>query len=119
VQAAIERHFRELGFNVDANGHVDLTCEHPQTGERWHIEAKGKTSACGLDFRTCLGQLVQGIRDREARYGVALPEIPQYAAQIDRVSDWVIEALHIHWLLVSPEGIVSVKRPPNRTPHGA
>lgn len=32
-------------------------------GRRWLIEAKGQTSGVGLDFRTGLGQLVQGALD--------------------------------------------------------
>ena len=115
VQRAIERHFRELGFNIEDGGHIDLICAHPTTPERWHIEAKGLTAAVGLDFRTCLGQLIQRMRDRDTSYGIALPDLPQYAAQISIISSWVIDALKIHWLLVSPDGSVKITRP-NRSP---
>ena len=76
VQAAVERYFRASGFEIDTNGHVDLLCARPDGVERWHIEAKGKTSQLGLDFRTCLGQLVQQIRDGDTHYGIALPHLP-------------------------------------------
>jgi hypothetical protein len=111
VQQAIERHFRALGFAVDTTGHVDLLCSRSDGPERWHIEAKGKTSQCGLDFRTCLGQLVQRMRDRATRHGVALPDIPQYRAQLELVSPWVVEALGIHWLLVASDGSVEIAAP--------
>ena len=111
MQAALENHFRERGFTIEAAGDIDLRCTHPDTCERWHIEAKGKTTQPGLDFRTCLGQLIQRIRDKETLYGIALPDIPQYAAQIDAMSNWVVDALRIHWLLVSPDGSVRIMRP--------
>jgi hypothetical protein len=100
VQIAIENRFRELGFAIDTSGHVDLKCSHPTTCERWHIEAKGKTAQPGLDFRTCLGQLVQRIDDSETRYAIALPDLPEYTAQIRAMSGRVVERLGIHWLLV-------------------
>ncbi len=55
VQKAIEAHFDHLGFTRDAKGHCDLVVFHPQTKDRWIIEAKGETSDTGLDFRTGLG----------------------------------------------------------------
>jgi hypothetical protein len=111
VQHAIEQHFRALGFAVDTTGHIDLLCSRSDGSERWHIEAKGKTLQCGLDFRTCLGQLVQKMREREIRHGVALPDIPQYRAQLKLVSPWVVEVLGIHWLLVAPDGSVEIAVP--------
>src|SRR5207253_7234314 len=111
VQAAIEQHFQQLGFTIDNRGHVDLLCHHPTTTERWHIEAKGETSAPGLDFRTCLGQLVQRMRDRGIHHAIALPDIPQYTSQIGAMSAWVIEALQLHWLLVARDGSVKMVPP--------
>jgi len=111
VQAAIEEHFQRLGFTTDNSGHIDLLCNRPGTAECWHIEAKGRTSQPGLDFRTCLGQLVQRIREKDTRYGIALPDIPQYTSQINTMSAWVIEALGIHWLLVSPDKSVRMVSP--------
>ncbi len=111
VQSAIERHFREKGFDIDTSGYVDLLCTHPATRECWHIEAKGKTSDPGLDFRTCVGQLVLHIRSSETRYGIALPHIPEFTAQIAKVSPWVVERLSIHWLLVCGDGTVNLVSP--------
>lgn len=63
VQQAIEHHFVALGFRPEPAGFIDYVCVHPQTGERWVVEAKGKTTSVGLDFRTCLGQVVQRMDD--------------------------------------------------------
>ena len=113
VQAAIEEHFRRLGFITDNSGHIDLLCSHPTSGERWHIEAKGETSEPGLDFRTCLGQLIQRMRDSGTNYGIALPNIPRYTSQIEAMSAWVVEALRIHWLLVARDKSVRIVPPKN------
>jgi hypothetical protein len=113
VQAAIEEHFQQLGFTTDTSGHVDLLCKHPTKTERWHIEAKGETREAGLDFRACVGQLVQRMRDRDTNYTIALPDIPRYLSQIEAMSPWVIELLRIHWLLVAPDRSVRVV-PPSR-----
>jgi hypothetical protein len=111
VQHAIEAHFRSEGFDIASVPHVDLSCSHAQTGEVWHIEAKGKTSQVGLDFRTCLGQLVQRMSRPEVRHGIAIPDIEAYRAQTAKVSVWVVEQLGLHWLFVSADGSVEVVRP--------
>lgn len=111
MQACVEAHFHKLGFTVDATGDIDLICRHATSRECWHIEAKGKTSQPGLDFRTCLGQLVQRIRGPEVRYGIALPDIPQYRAQIEATSEWAVRVLGIRWLLVQPDGRVRTLEP--------
>lgn len=61
VQKALEAHFQSRGFVAVSKGYTDLVVDHPESGERWVIEAKGETEAVGLDFRTGLGQLVQGM----------------------------------------------------------
>lgn len=111
VQSAIEGYFRKRGFEIDTSGFVDLLCVHPVTGERWHIEAKGKTSDPGLDFRTCLGQLIQQITPAQIHYGIALPNIPAFAAQMAKIDPWVVKQLRIHWLRVSQDGDVAIDNP--------
>lgn len=114
VQLTIEAHFKSLGFKKTPKGHIDLCCKHPRTSERWIIEAKGKTSAVGLDFRTGIGQLVQAMDHPSTLYGLAVPDIPKFRYQLQQVSDWVREALGIHWLLVSDDvQLIIVK--PNQT----
>lgn len=111
VQGAIERHFQDAGYVLDTSTHVDLLCAHPVTGDAWHIEAKGATTAIGLDFRTCLGQLLQRMSQQHVRYGVALPNLPQYRRQTDQVSGWVVDRLGLNWLFVAEDGAVEIVRP--------
>lgn len=111
VQTVIEGHFRSLGFTIDTTSDIDLICHRSAPPERWHIEVKGKTSSCGLDFRTCLGQLVQRAPGPEVRCGLALPDIPQYRVQIAKTSPWAIDVLRLTWLIVQVDGRVEVIAP--------
>ena len=111
VQLAIESRFAALGFTTVPAGHADFACVSPTTGESWVVEAKGKTLAIGLDFRTGLGQLLQQMNEESTRYGLALPEIPQFIAQCRKVSPWVRSRIGIHWLLVSEDGTVRIVAP--------
>ena len=108
VQKAIEGEFRSRGFKETPKGHIDLCCQHPQTSERWIIEAKGKTSEVGLDFRTGIGQLVQRMDEPSTRFGIAVPDIDQFRYQLRQVRGWVREALGIHWILISKDGRVTI-----------
>lgn len=114
VQTAIELYFGKSGYTLDTSTHVDLLCTHPATGDAWHIEAKGKTTAIGLDFRTCLGQLLQRMSQQHVRHGIALPDMPQYRNQTDQVSPWVVERLGLHWLFIGENGSVSIVHPIKR-----
>lgn len=111
VQQSIETFFRSNGFNLVVDGQVDLLCKHPTTGEAWHIEAKGHTTQVGLDFRTCLGQLVQGMGSESVHYGIAIPDTAAYHAQVGKLAVWVVAALRIHWLFVSQDGTVQIIEP--------
>ena len=111
VQKSIETHFFDSGFQPVDAGYTDLSCSHPETGEEWHIEAKGLTSSVGLDFRTGLGQLVQGMTDESVKYGLAVPNIPQYEIQCSRVRPWVRQRLGLHWILVNSDGNIRVIGP--------
>lgn len=111
VQGAIEQHFRKAGYALDTSTHVDLLCSHPKCGDAWHIEAKGVTTAIGLDFRTCLGQLLQRMSQQHVKHGIALPDMPQYRAQTAQVSPWVADRLGLHWLFVADDGTVSIVCP--------
>lgn len=108
VQTAIERYFHASGFEVVKTGDIDLSCKHPATGECWQIEAKGKTSSPGLDFQTCLGQLLVRMSTQEVRYAVAVPDLPAYRAQISKVQPWVAKSLDLSWLLVGEDQSVTI-----------
>ena len=111
MQRAIEVHFQEAGYTLVTSGQVDLLCTHPVTGEAWHIEAKGQTTQPGLDFRTCLGQLVQRMDSETSTYGIAIPDIEAFRVQVAKLSSWVVAALGIHWLFVHQDGTVHIVGP--------
>ncbi|MFX0195365.1 MAG: hypothetical protein ACFFCW_04510 [Candidatus Hodarchaeota archaeon] len=111
VQRAIEDKFAVLGFKAEDAGDADLISVDPKTGERWVVEAKGKTKASGLDFRTGLGQLVQRMTDQNSKYAVAFPDIPQFVKQCRQVKPWVRKLLNLHWLLVGEDGAVRIYGP--------
>jgi hypothetical protein len=111
VQAAIEQHFGACE-RVEA-GWADLACVD-ENGLRWVIEAKGETSDTGLDFRTGLGQLLQGMQGPEARYALAMPDTLKFARQRERVSGRVRTALGLNWILVDEHGAVTIVAPRTR-----
>lgn len=108
VQAAIERHFSDCE-RLEA-GWADFACRDAG-GNLSRIEAKGKTSDIGLDFRTGLGQLLQGMPREGWRYALAVPDIPQFDAQRHLVPDYVRRALNLSWLVVSEDAPVRVVEP--------
>jgi hypothetical protein len=108
VRAALERNF-ESCEPVDA-GFADLAFID-ESGERWVIEAKGETSDTGLDFRTGLGQLLQGMSEPKTRYALAMPDTPRFERQRARVPGWVRVVLGLHWILVDEDGELVVLPP--------
>lgn len=113
VQKNIERHFSELGFTSFHYSFTDLACQNHETGETWIIEAKGETSATGLDFRTGLGQLLQSMQDKSFRYGIAVPKTEKFKNQVARLSDWVRYNLCLHIIYVDENGTVEILDPAN------
>jgi hypothetical protein len=111
VQLAVARHFEALGFVEVQDGHADYAGLHPVTGARWRVEAKGMTTAVGLDFRTGLGQLLQGMSNQQANHGLAIPNTPQFRRQVQAVPAWVREVLRLHWFFVREDGAVIVDSP--------
>lgn len=108
VQKAVERHFVGQGFQQITEGHADWVCIHPHTGQRWHVECKGQTTAVGLDFRTGLGQLIQAMRVDDTCYAMAVPNIPPFLRQIERMDPQWLARLGIQFLLVDTESRVVV-----------
>ena len=104
IQEIINEYFSGNGFRRIETNCVDYVCEHPDTDERWHIEAHGASAAIGLDFRLSLGQLIRGISRRETKYAIALPDMPQFRNQIKNIEPWVCKVLNLHWILVDQEG---------------
>lgn len=106
VQHAIEIFFKSCGFFIEAHKTIDLVCYHPVTSSKWRVESKGLTTAVGVDFRTGLGQLIQGMIEQDTNYGLAIPDIPQFRRQVHAVPSWVAKNLAIHWIYVQSNGSV-------------
>ncbi|NUD56435.1 hypothetical protein HUC13_23335, partial [Escherichia coli] len=69
----------------------------------------------GLDFRTCLGQLVQRITKDNINYAIAVPRIKQYERLIEETSILAVSKLNLHWIFVGPDGSVTIKEPDSST----
>ena len=108
VQAALERHFGECERHVI--GYADFACVDAD-GRRWVIEAKGETSDVGLDFRTGLGQVLQGTPSHDCTPALAMPDTPKFERQRMRTPEWVRSALNLHWIVVDSDGSVRVVAP--------
>ena len=108
VQAAIERYFQALGcVGHETAGSADLACDC-LSGETWIIEAKGETTQVGLDFRTGLGQLLQGMHDASAKYALAVPGTNAFLRQMERLPKRIVDGLSLHFLVVDESGDVKV-----------
>jgi hypothetical protein len=108
VQASVEANFADC--EIEDGGTVDLVCMDTDSDTRWVIEAKGETSATGLDFRTGLGQLLIAMKG-PANYALAMPDTPAFERLRNRISPEVRRALNIYWLIVEEDGEVTAVAP--------
>lgn len=83
VQAALEKYFLRLGYEVESDGQVDLIATNGHT--RWVVEAKGLTSQVGLDFNTCIGQIVKSMYCEDTNYAIAFPNHVKYEFQCSKI----------------------------------
>src|SRR5262245_48839802 len=77
----------------------DLVAVRPN-GRGLVVEAKGQTTAVGVDFNTALGQLLKHMDAEFADYAVAVPDTPAFHAQMQLVPDRVRRLLSLSWLIV-------------------
>jgi hypothetical protein len=106
VVEAFASWLREQGWTVTAEVQfVDLYAE--RHGERRFVEAKGRTTAPGLDVDTMYGQLLRRVTEESpsVRYYVVVPSSAVRAAL--RVPRWVRDRLAIDVYGVSDAGEVS------------
>jgi hypothetical protein len=69
---------RSLGIDIDAK----------RGSYRWIIEVKGRGSRPQMrvnDFLAMFGELLQRMDDPEARYSIALPDLPQFRRLWERL----------------------------------
>jgi hypothetical protein len=104
VQRNIQSYFSHLGFQQVKGGSADWVCHYPESGQRWHVECKGLTTAVGLDFRTGLGQLMQAMQLDDTNYAMAVPNIPAFLHQIERMNSEFVTHIGLQFLLVDPSG---------------
>lgn len=109
IQEAIEHYFLSYDFIINASGHVDLIAE--KENERWIIEAKGLTSSVGVDFNTCLGQLIKSMKDSKTIYAIAVPKIDSYKRHCEMISDYFRKLVGLHISVVDRTGNVSLILP--------
>ena len=88
-----------------------MVCICEKSKSKWIIEAKGKTAAVGLDFRTGLGQLVQRMKEQDSNYAIAVPETAQFIKQCSVISKWVRVSLNIHIIFVDMQGNIRIVYP--------
>jgi hypothetical protein len=108
IQEKIEEYFLSRNFELLDPGYADLKCLDKNSQNIWVVEAKGKTAQMGLDFRTCLGQLLQRMEDPDWVYAIAIPDLPQYRKQCQQVPGWVRRLIKLNWIFVTEDGSVSV-----------
>ncbi len=84
VVQSVAAWLRSQGWNViHANYRArGLDIEAEKSGQRWFIEAKGDHRGDKpnnrLNFNGALGQIVNNRQDQQAKYSIALPDIPLY-----------------------------------------
>jgi hypothetical protein len=86
-----------------------IDIEATKGSERWIIEVKGPGSRPQMRvnyFLAVIGELLQKIDDPNAKYSLALPELPQFRRLWDRLSHLAKSRTTISALFVSPDGRV-------------
>lgn len=90
---------RGQGIDIDARHH----------DRRWVIEAKGRGSLDPMRvnyFLGVLGELLQRMNDPEAKYSIALPDLPQFRGLWDRLPALAKQRTGISSLFVADSGRV-------------
>ena len=111
VHASVRQHFEANGYVNETAGYVDFIFRCPKTNEKWRIEAKGTTTDVGLDFRTGIGQCIQGMSDKSVKYAIAFPVTDRFLRQARKVAAWVRVRLNLHWVAVRSDGTVGIVGP--------
>ena len=89
----------ERGIDIDAS----------KKNNRWIIEVKGPGSRPPMMnnyFLAILGELLQRMSDTNARYSIALPNLPKYRRLWDELPSLAKERTQIDALFVNPDGSI-------------
>jgi hypothetical protein len=107
VQAWLESTGWEVTVTWGRGTGIDITAL--QSGRRWIIEAKGRGSLDPMRvnyFLGVLGELLQRMSDPEAKYSIALPDLPQFRGLWDRLPRLAKQRTGISALFVNDSGRV-------------
>jgi hypothetical protein len=89
-----------------------IDIEARRDAERWIIEVKGmgKLNPMRVNyFLAILGETLQRMNDPEAKYSIALPDLPQFRGLWDRLPDLAKQRTQISALFVDTDGNVHAK----------
>jgi hypothetical protein len=111
IQEALETYFINKGYEIEKYGQIDLLASNSLNNEKWIIEAKGITSQVGLDFNTCIGQIVKSMNIDKINYAIAIPKHIKYKKQCALISNYFREKMNLNFLLVTEFGEVELIRP--------
>lgn len=106
IQKSLEKYFEERGYIIEKDGQVDLIAT--KGSDMWIIEAKGMTEQVGLDFNTCIGQLVKSMTSGQNKYAIAIPRHIKYKRQCELLSTYFRELVQLNILVVDSEGKVEI-----------
>lgn len=109
VKQAMKDLLEADGYRVTvAWGHTrGIDIEAARSGSRLAIEAKGEAPAGPQQhnyFLNALGELVKGIDDPDAEYGLALPDNRQFVGLVERLPALARERLRLRVWLVRRDG---------------
>jgi hypothetical protein len=99
------------GWKVDVawGGEHGIDMDARRGDSRWIIEVKGQGSRPEMRvnyFLGVLGETLQRMNDPQARYSIALPDLPQFRRLWDRLSSVAKERTRISALFVAGSGEV-------------
>ena len=86
-----------------------MDIEAVRGGKRWLIEVKGIGSRSAMRvnyFIGVLGETLQRMDHAEAKYSIAVPDVPQFRRLWDRLPDLAKQRTTISALFVTPDGSV-------------
>jgi len=111
IKQCLEAELRRQGWETEvAWGNqqgIDIDARRGQ--ERWIIEVKGPGSRPPMRvnyFLAILGELLQRMDDPEARYSLALPDLPQFRRLWERLPALAKERTGIGAIFVSKDGAI-------------